>query len=280
MARLQIEAGRAVARFPVALGGILVLWATAVFAGTAHYVLSSHSSITSVCNSCGTPPEPAENLSGTFDITLLPVASGFEVAGVTNIDLSSRSFVISGNGFLQQLGRDRQVMVLDAQVNGTKVRFTSGRRQHASPPGITIILSSPRTDKQTYLLVISAVPVSDQAPDADGDGVPDASDNCPTISNSSQSDSDGDGVGDACDQCPGTPVHSVVTQTGCSIEQLCPCDGPNPGEQWNSQREYLRCVVRGTRTLRRQGQISRPESLQIIRRAVRSACGRTIVALS
>ncbi len=267
------------ARLAIVLGCLLVLWTTAAFAGTAHYVLSAHSSVTSVCNSCGTPPGPAESLSGNFDITLLPVAAGFEVAGVTNIDLSSRSFVIRGEGFLQQLGRDSQVMVLDAQVNGTKVRFTSGRRQHASPPQITIILSSPRTDEQTYLLVISAAPVSNQAPDADGDGVPDASDNCPTVSNSDQSDSDGDGVGDACDKCPGTPAHSVVTQSGCSIEQLCPCDGPKPGEQWNSQREYLRCVVRGTRTLRRQGQISQPESLQIIRRAVRSGCGRTIIAL-
>src|SRR3954452_5970781 len=35
--------------------------------------------------------------------------------------------------------------------------------------------------------------------DADVDGVPDASDNCPTVSNASQADDDGDGGGDACD---------------------------------------------------------------------------------
>jgi hypothetical protein len=36
-------------------------------------------------------------------------------------------------------------------------------------------------------------------PDGDGDGVPDASDNCPAASNANQADSDGDGKGDACD---------------------------------------------------------------------------------
>ena len=39
--------------------------------------------------------------------------------------------------------------------------------------------------------------------DTDGDGVPDSTDNCPTVSNADQKDTDGDGVGDACDVCPG-----------------------------------------------------------------------------
>jgi hypothetical protein len=41
-------------------------------------------------------------------------------------------------------------------------------------------------------------------PDGDGDGVPDASDNCPDTPNPGQEDIDGNTVGDACD--PGTPV--------------------------------------------------------------------------
>ncbi len=36
-------------------------------------------------------------------------------------------------------------------------------------------------------------------PDADDDGILDASDNCPTVSNASQDDLDRDGMGDACD---------------------------------------------------------------------------------
>ena len=35
--------------------------------------------------------------------------------------------------------------------------------------------------------------------DSDGDGVCEKTDNCPLVSNASQTDSDGDGFGDACD---------------------------------------------------------------------------------
>jgi hypothetical protein len=67
--------------------------------------------------------------------------------------------------------------------------------------------------------------------DADGDGAPDATDNCPSISNSNQSDSDNDGVGDVCDSAPsgtgcvlqnGTPLpHGFA---GCDGNQTVICD--------------------------------------------------------
>lgn len=39
------------------------------------------------------------------------------------------------------------------------------------------------------------------ATDTDDDGIPDALDNCPLVSNPDQADQDGDGIGDACDNC-------------------------------------------------------------------------------
>ena len=43
------------------------------------------------------------------------------------------------------------------------------------------------------------------APNSDSDPVPDACDNCPTVTNIGQNDADGDGVGDSCDNCPLAP---------------------------------------------------------------------------
>jgi hypothetical protein len=44
--------------------------------------------------------------------------------------------------------------------------------------------------------------VSGTSSDMDNDGVPDSSDNCPTVPNLGQEDQDGDGIGNACDNCP------------------------------------------------------------------------------
>lgn len=45
----------------------------------------------------------------------------------------------------------------------------------------------------------SSIPNNDSVMDADGDGIADATDNCPSISNPDQRDDDQDGIGDTCD---------------------------------------------------------------------------------
>ena len=57
-------------------------------------------------------------------------------------------------------------------------------------------------------------------PDGDGDGVPDATDNCRGAPNPDQSDTDGDGAGDVCDPDPDTFNHRQtgrIVQTGGAI---------------------------------------------------------------
>ena len=56
--------------------------------------------------------------------------------------------------------------------------------------------------------------------DTDGDGVPDSSDNCPTVANPDQHDEDGDGLGDVCDACPqfapnGSDPDGDAIPSGC-----------------------------------------------------------------
>ena len=51
-------------------------------------------------------------------------------------------------------------------------------------------------------------------PDADGDTVPDATDNCPNDSNTDQSDVDGDGLGDVCDPTDDSLVAAAPLDEG------------------------------------------------------------------
>jgi hypothetical protein len=82
-------------------------------------------------------------------------------------------------------------------------------------------------------------------------------------------DSDGDGVPDERDQCPNTALGAVVDANGCSIAQLCPCDG-----NWRSHGEYLRGMIRVTARFQRERLITALERRAILRETVRSDCGK------
>ena len=82
-------------------------------------------------------------------------------------------------------------------------------------------------------------------------------------------DVDGDGIRDPLDQCPDTAWGAVVNEAGCSIEQLCPCEGP-----WASRHEYMRCVKRTVREFLECGRISKEDARALLNEAMRSDCGR------
>ena len=69
-------------------------------------------------------------------------------------------------------------------------------------------------------------------PDADGDGVADAADDCPRVPNPDQRDTDGDGIGDACDDCPLTPNPDQADADGDGVGDACDdCPGVPDREQ-------------------------------------------------
>jgi hypothetical protein len=87
-------------------------------------------------------------------------------------------------------------------------------------------------------------------------------------------DSDGDGVPDAEDQCANTPEGVVVNEHGCSIEQLAPCAGPATGGAWRSHGEYVSAVISAADAFLTAGLIAAEERDTIVREAARSDCGK------
>lgn len=69
-------------------------------------------------------------------------------------------------------------------------------------------------------------PVAD---DFDDDGIADAKDTCPFVSDPAQRDDDGDGVGDLCDACPKVPDAEQLDTDGDGQGDACDPDLDNDG---------------------------------------------------
>ena len=82
-------------------------------------------------------------------------------------------------------------------------------------------------------------------------------------------DNDGDGVSNDKDVCPNTPAGEVVDASGCSINQLCPCNG-----LWKNHGEYVSCVSQTSNDFVAAGLITQAERAIIVSQATQSSCGR------
>jgi hypothetical protein len=245
-------------------------------AQTLTYVLKPGSSIASICRGC--KPGAPQALTGTFDLTPLPLDGTIGVAAITNVNFTAPSLTIGGNGFIQRFDEQHHALVIDMRLGDEHVLLSGGKSQFGEDHAIRAVLTSRGSPSRRYVLVLSAAPRGGGEHDADYDGVPDSGDNCATMPNADQRDDDSDGVGNPCDLCSDGTTGSPVGPDGCRTDQLCPCHATMAGASWEDQGAYLRCVSRSLRTLRRLGLISRGDAIKALRKAGRSSCGRTVVA--
>jgi len=82
-------------------------------------------------------------------------------------------------------------------------------------------------------------------------------------------DSDHDGVPDYRDLCPDTSLGSIVNADGCSLDQLCPCNGP-----WKNHGEYVNALKDVSATFLQTGLITEDERQTLVKQAAASGCGK------
>jgi hypothetical protein len=74
--------------------------------------------------------------------------------------------------------------------------------------------------------------------DTDGDGVADATDNCPVVANADQLDTDADGKGDVCDNCPTIANTSQTDSDNDGRGDACDC-APSDGTKHTTYPFYV-----------------------------------------
>ena len=109
------------------------------------------------------------------------------------------------NGF-KQAAPVHEITLAGGQFQTVEQVFTFDAESWSSQQNIKIVAwaQAPGSGYPVYIYqaAVRGWPLASPPGDQDGDGVPDAIDNCPTVYNPDQTDTDSDGVGDACDNCP------------------------------------------------------------------------------
>jgi hypothetical protein len=83
-----------------------------------------------------------------------------------------------------------------------------------------------------------------------------------------QVDSDSDGIFDLNDACQTTSPGEIVDIDGCSINDLCPCEG-----QWKNHGSYVKCAAQESKSFVSEGLMSKAQKVVFVSITARSRCG-------
>jgi len=151
------------------------------------------------------PVAPFNGISYSF------CGGGFDIVKVT--DPGHATMATSTNATLSNFGNSSHSIF--GNIGGfTSVAAVCDRSGFYSGGDPTVQCTGIGGTMRPHVLVTS-VGVRDQ----DGDGIPDSSDNCPTVSNPGQQDANGNGVGDACESAPTVTIapQTSTVASGTSI---------------------------------------------------------------
>ena len=167
---------------------------------------------------------------------------------------------LNGTGVEEMIANQPNTRDIALDVTAGKIYWGDSQNSNIQranleiPPGETAATRTDIEELVTGIVQFRGIALLLCGPaDCDFDGIPDGSDNCPTVSNAGQSDidtdlvgdvcdnciassntdqsdEDGDGIGDACDQCLGDPINDPDGDLVCASVDVCPFDF-DPGQE-------------------------------------------------
>ena len=166
-----------------------------------------------------------------------PILNSFQASNSGYYDVLVTKFNSTGSGLIYStyLGTDSGDGGLGIAVDADGNAFVTGYTKYANFPTQNPFQATHGGGiyNDAFVTKVSFIV------DIDGDGIPDATDNCPAVSNPTQLDADGDGDGDVCDLCtdtdgdgfgnPGYPANTCALDNCPSIANPLQTDSDGDG---------------------------------------------------